>query len=199
MALTRNFLKSMGLTDEQISAIIENHMDTVEGLKADRDALKADAAKLTQAQAEVARLTGELEKAQKTGGDAAKVQADFDAYKQQIAAERMEAATDAELAELAKAAGIQRESFRKMAVKTFDRALIKRGEDNAIANRDDLVAAMKQEYPDFIATDPSPTGAPPVTPPPGPKQTFTREQIKGMTPEEINANWAAIKSNLATL
>jgi hypothetical protein len=36
-----------------------------------------------------------------------------------------------------------------------------------------------------------------VTPPPGPKQTFTREQIKGMTPEEINANWAAISAALA--
>lgn len=197
MALTRNFLKSMGLTDEQISAIIENHMDTVEGLKAERDSLKDNAGKLTEAQAEVARLTSELEAAQKTGGDAAKVQADFDAYKQQVAAERMEAATDAELAELAKAAGIQRESFRKMAVKTFDRALIKRGEDNAIANRDDLVAVMKQEYPDFIATDPAPTGTPPTTPPTGGVKTYTRDQIRGMSADEINANWAAVSAALA--
>ena len=166
MALTRNFLKSMGLTDEQISAIIENHMDTVEGLKAERDSLKDNAGKLTEAQAEVARLTSELEAAQKTGGDAAKVQADFDAYKQQVAAERMEAATDAELTELAKAAGIQRDSFRKLAVKTFDRALIKRSEDNTITNRDDLVAAMKQEYPDFIATATT-TGTSPASPPTG--------------------------------
>ena len=33
MALTRAFLKSMTLTDEQVSAIIEEHSATVTGLK----------------------------------------------------------------------------------------------------------------------------------------------------------------------
>lgn len=33
MALKREYLKSMGLTDEQVSAIIDAHTDTVEALK----------------------------------------------------------------------------------------------------------------------------------------------------------------------
>lgn len=200
MALTRNFLKSMGLTDEQISAIIENHMDTVEGLKAERDSLKENATKLTEAQSEVSRLTSELEQAKKNGGDAAKVQADFDAFKQQVAAERLTAATDADLAAMAKEAGIQRESFQRMAVKTFDRDFIQRGEGDAITNRSEIIERMKKDYPDFIATDPSPRGPGHVDPPTNnPNQTFTREQIQKMSREEINKNWGAIKGNLASL
>ena len=43
MALTRNFLKSMGLTDEQVSAIIENHTDSIDGLKAELATARAAA------------------------------------------------------------------------------------------------------------------------------------------------------------
>lgn len=53
MALTRNLLKSLGLTEEQVGAVIEAHSETVEGLRArhadelaavtkERDQLKAD-------------------------------------------------------------------------------------------------------------------------------------------------------------
>lgn len=41
MALTRSMLKGMGLTEEQIGAIIDAHTETVNGLKADRDSFKA--------------------------------------------------------------------------------------------------------------------------------------------------------------
>ena len=50
MAVTRSFLKGMGLTDEQVGAIIEEHTNTVNGLKEARDTYKADAEKLTAVQ-----------------------------------------------------------------------------------------------------------------------------------------------------
>lgn len=53
MALKREYLKSMGLTDEQVTAIIDAHTDTVEALKAQRDAYKADAEKLPAVQQEL--------------------------------------------------------------------------------------------------------------------------------------------------
>ena len=46
MSLTRSFLKGMGLTEEQVGAIIDAHTETVNGLKADRDNYKATAEKL---------------------------------------------------------------------------------------------------------------------------------------------------------
>ena len=53
MALTRPFLKGMGLTEEQVSAIIEAHTETIDGLKSDRDKYKSDAAKLVDVQKEL--------------------------------------------------------------------------------------------------------------------------------------------------
>ena len=46
MALTRPMLKGMNLTDEQVSAIIEAHMETVDALKEQRDNYKKAAEKL---------------------------------------------------------------------------------------------------------------------------------------------------------
>ena len=176
MALTRNFLKSMGLTDEQVNAIIENHTDTVEGLKAERDGYKATAEKQTQNEAEITRLTNELAEARKNSGDAAKVQADFDAYKQQIADEKAAAQTDADVLALLKEAGIQRESFQQLASKSFDRSKIKRGEDGSISNRQELLEGIKTDFADCIATQQQ-QGTPPNNPPLGGATPLTREQI----------------------
>ncbi len=53
MALTRKLLKGMGLTDEQVDTIIEAHTDTVDGLKEQVKAYKADAEKLPTVQKEL--------------------------------------------------------------------------------------------------------------------------------------------------
>lgn len=91
MALTRNYLKSMGLTDEQINAIIENHTEVTEALKKERDGYKAKAEAVDAVTKERDELKGKLEQAEKASGDAAKVQAEFDAYKTQIETERTNA------------------------------------------------------------------------------------------------------------
>ena len=59
MALTRNFLKSMGLTEEQVATIIEAHTDTVDGLKDLIATYKADAEKLPDIQKELNDLKKE--------------------------------------------------------------------------------------------------------------------------------------------
>ena len=53
MAVTRKFLKGMGLTDEQVDTIIEAHTETVDGLKEKLTAAEADAKKLTDVQKEL--------------------------------------------------------------------------------------------------------------------------------------------------
>ena len=62
MALTRAMLKGMGLNDEQISAIIDAHTETTNGLKEERDKYRADAEKLPSVQKE-------LDEMKKDGGD----------------------------------------------------------------------------------------------------------------------------------
>ena len=46
MALTRKFLKALGIEDEKVDEIISAHTETVDALKAERDGYKADAEKL---------------------------------------------------------------------------------------------------------------------------------------------------------
>lgn len=173
MALTRNFLKSMGLTDEQVNAIIENHVETVDGLKAERDSYKAKA----ETVATLTKERDEWKAKAEASGDAARIQADFDAYKQQIADEKAAAQTDADVLALLKEAGIQRESFQQLASKSFDRSKIKRNEDGSISNRQELLDGIKTDFADCIATQQQ-QGTPPNNPPTGGGGTGkTKEQI----------------------
>ena len=56
MALTRAFLKGMNLTEEQVGAIVEAHTDTVNALKSERDAFKAEAEKVPELQRQIESL-----------------------------------------------------------------------------------------------------------------------------------------------
>nr|DAL24798.1 MAG TPA_asm: minor structural protein [Caudoviricetes sp.] len=92
MALTRNLLKGMGLTDEQVDTIIEAHTDTVDGLKADVSKYKADAEKLPGVQKELDDL--------KEAGDGGykekyeKEHSAFEAFKTDITAKESKAAKE---------------------------------------------------------------------------------------------------------
>ena len=58
-----------------------------------------------------------------------------------------------------------------------------------------LLSRIKADYPDFIGTAHT-EGTKPLTPPAGGGKTYTREQLKGLSAEEINANWAAVQAAL---
>lgn len=53
MSFSRNFLKSIGLTDDQISSVMEEHTAVTDALKKDRDAYKAEAEKVPGLQREL--------------------------------------------------------------------------------------------------------------------------------------------------
>lgn len=189
MALTRKLLKSLSLEESVIETIIDAHTETVDALKQQRDAAQAEADK-------VAAITKErdeaLEKLSKAG-DAAKVQADFDAYKKQVADEKAAAQTDADVLALLKEAGIQRESFQQLASKSFDRSKIKRGEDGSITNRQELLEGIKTDFADCISTLQQ-QGTPPNNPPTGGGKGMTREQILAISDKAEQR--AAIAQNL---
>ena len=84
MALTRKLLRSLGIDDEKIETIIDAHGETVEALKKERDDYKAEAVKVEEMTKQLNDANDKLAKS----GDAAKVQADFDAYKAEVAGEK---------------------------------------------------------------------------------------------------------------
>lgn len=93
MALTRKMLKAMGIEDEKIDQIIDAHTETVEGLKDQVSAYKADAEKLPGVQREL----DDLKKEGADGGYKAKYEKehkDFADYKAGIAAKESAAAKE---------------------------------------------------------------------------------------------------------
>ena len=164
MALTRKYLKSIGLNEDQIEGVIEEHTSVTNDLKETIKTLQADADKLPIVQKELDDL-----KAAGDGGYKEKYEAEVKAhkeYRQQIESEKETARTDADVLALCKEAGIARESSLRLIAKDFDRSKIKRGEDGKITNHDDLVSSIKTDYADFVGT-PGNHGTPPTTPPTG--------------------------------
>lgn len=115
MALTRSFLKGMSLTDEQISAIIDAHIESTDALKKQRDDYKADAEKLTTVQKELDTLKGG--KDWKAEFD--KEHQAFEAYKADVAGKEMLAAKQAAYRKLLTAENIP-EKFHDRIIKMTD-------------------------------------------------------------------------------
>ena len=173
MALTRSMLKGMGLTEEQVSAIIDAHTETVDGLKDSLKAAKADADKLKAVQKE-------LDDLKSTNGDDYKAKyekehSDFDEYKKTVANEKATAEKRSLYRELLRECGVDAKRIDSvMKVADIEAAKVK---DGKIENVEDLTKSIKSEWADFIATD-STRGANVQTPPQGKGSTkMTREEI----------------------
>ena len=96
MALTRKFLKALGIEDEKVDEIISAHTETVDALKAERDGYKADAEKLPGVQSQLDDATAQLNDT-KDGGFKAKYEAEhkaFEDYKADIVAKEAHAAKE---------------------------------------------------------------------------------------------------------
>lgn len=86
------------------------------------------------------------------------------------------------------------------AVKLLDHGALKIGDDGVVTNAekalDDLVAAKPWLKPAAPTTPPAAPGA--TNPPAGTRTTLTRDEVRKMTPEQINANWPIVEAALKT-
>lgn len=173
MALTRKWLKTMGLTDEQVDSIIEAHTETVEGLKEQAKQYEQDAKRLPSVQKELDDL-----KAADNGGYEEKYNAEkkaFADYKADVEKEKANGLKRGALDALLHKAGVKRESFRKQILKGYDLDALEMDGD-AIKDADKLEATLKTDYADFLSTDDT-KGVPPINPPGGGGSGMTKEKI----------------------
>lgn len=91
MALTRKFLKALGIEEDKIEEIITAHGETVAALKDEIDKVEQSAKDSAAAAEERDKLQKRVEALEKTSGDAAKVQAEYDAYRQQVETDKANA------------------------------------------------------------------------------------------------------------
>ena len=177
MAFTRKMLKAMNIEDEKIDQIIDAHSETVDALKADRDAYKEDAAKLAAVQKELDALKAKGDDGYKAKYEAEK--AAHDALKADIAAkETKKAKTDA-YRELLKGANIDEKriaTILRAEAPTIDK--IELDADGKIKNAEQYTESIKSDWADFIVTQ-SAKGTNTATPPAngGAASTKTKEDI----------------------
>ncbi len=147
MAFTRKFLKSMGIDEEKIDAIIDEHTSVVEPLKA----YKADADKLAEVQKRLEKAEEDLEAAKK---DSWKdkydtVKKEFDEYKEEQGRKETRAAKERACRALLKEAGIA-EKYLDKVLKVYGVDEVELDEKGKIKDADERAAAVKSEFDSFI-------------------------------------------------
>ena len=194
MSLTRKLLKRMGLTDEQVDTIIEAHTDTADGLKEQVKTYKADAEKLPNVQKELDDL-----KAAGDGGWEEKAK-DFEKKYNDLVAENKNKETKAAKESAAKA------FFESKGITGNSLEIAMRGSSAEIAALDldgekikdssALDALVNGTFKALVSTTTT-KGAnipnPPVT---APNKAYSADDIRKMSPAEINKNWDSIKASL---
>ena len=194
MALTRKSLKAMGLTDEQVDSIIEMHSETVDGLKEQVKTYKADAEKLPNVQKELDDL-----KAAGDGGFKEKFEkehSDFENFKKTIQEKETKAAKESAAKAFFESKGItgnsleiaMRGSSAEIAALDLDGEKIK--DSSAL---DALVNGTFKALVSTTTTKGANIPNPPVT---TPNKAYSADDIRKMSPAEINKNWDSIKASL---
>lgn len=149
MALSRSFLKGMGLADEQVSAIIEAHTESTDALKAQRDEYKANSEKLSEVQAELDALKG-------NGNDwkakYEKEHEDFESYKTDVAKKTAAESKEKAFTKLLRELGVTEKRIGSI-IKLTDMNAVELEEDGSIKDLENVKASVKSEWSDFIPTE----------------------------------------------
>lgn len=149
MALTRAFLKSMTLTDEQVSAIIEEHSATVTGLKGEIAKYKEDAEKVPDLQEKLKDYEKDDWK-----GKYEKEHAGFENYKAEQDKKASYSAKEAVYKKMLEESGVSSKVINlalKASKETIDN--LKIGTDGKFENAAEVEKGIKEAYADYITTE----------------------------------------------
>ena len=154
MALTRKMLKAMGIEEEKIEQIIEEHAETVNALKQQRDQYKVDADKLPGVQKE---LDEYKEAAEKDGENPYKAkyeetQQKFDDYKAEVTARETKAKKTAAYRKLLKDAKVSEKRLDSI-LKLSPVDEIELDDKGEIKDAENVKKKIEEEWSDFIVTE----------------------------------------------
>lgn len=165
MALTRKFLKALGLEDDKIEQIIEEHTTIADRMNAEIEKYKADAEVLPRVQRELEKAQADLEAGKK---DSYKVKyealkEEFEGYKSEQTKKEARSAKEKAYRELLKQAGVSEKRLDAV-LRVSDVDSVELDEKGTIKDADKLTESIKSEWADFIGTT-SIQGAQTATPP----------------------------------
>ena len=171
MGFSRSFLKATGLTDEQITAVIEEHTAVTDALKAERDKFKGLADKAEDLQKQLDKAT--------SGEDYKKKYEDehkaFEDFKKETATAAESNAVKAAYRKLLADEGISEKRIDAI-MKVTDFSQMKRDADGNLEGADDLRKSINSEWGEFKTTF-SEKGANVENPPKVGKALRSKEEI----------------------
>ena len=155
MSLTRKMLAAMEISEEKIGEIMNAHLATVNEIKDERDALKADAAKLPAVEKELESAKEKLE-SYKSGDWENKyntLKSEYDTFKTDTETKAIRAKKESAYKQLLQDAGISDKRIASvMRVSESNIESIKLDKDGKIEDADKLTESVKSEWADFIVT-----------------------------------------------
>lgn len=165
MALTRKFLKALGLEDDKIEQIIEEHTTIADRMNAEIEKYKADAEVLPRVQRELEKAQADLEAGKKDSWKVKyeAVKEEFEGYKSEQTKKEARSAKEKAYRELLKQAGVSEKRFDAV-LRVSDVDSVELDEKGTIKDADKLTESIKSEWADFIGTT-SIQGAQTATPP----------------------------------
>lgn len=148
MALTRKYLKALGIEEEKIEQIIEAHGETVDALKKERDSYKADAEKLPGVQQELDAIKAKGDDGLQQKYDDLKTE--YETYKTGIENEKSYAERERAYKELCKQASVRDAQIE--AVARADRSIIEslKLEDGNVVDADSVIAEIQKNWDGFV-------------------------------------------------
>ena len=149
MALTRKYLRALGIEDDKIEEIIGAHLETVNPLKDERDGYKEQAEKADELAKQVEELTAKgsgTEELQRRYEDEHSA---FEAYKAEVEAGKAADAKKSAYRKILETAGIDPKRIDSV-LRVSDMSTVNVGEDGAVADADKLVEQVKADWSDFI-------------------------------------------------
>lgn len=190
MSLTRKLLKELELNETAIERIIAAHVETVDGLRQERDSALTRATQIESSLEERDELRALAEERLQ---EAAAAREELTAYRTQVEDERHHHARRAALTEALAAQGAN-----PQAIPLLLDAISLREEDwagDALCDAAATLQPWRAKYSALFAAK-SPLTITRVSPPVSGGGLLTHADVKRMSASDINRNWSAVRSAL---
>ena len=169
MALSKSMLTGMGLTEEQIKAILEGHKESLDHYQGEADTAKAEAEEAKKQLDKVQKELNAIKEESESDANPYKakyeaIKEEFAAYKSEITAKETKATKKEAFKALLKECGVSEKRIDTVLKCEDERINGLELEDGKIKDVDTLKAAVKQDWSDFITSEGT-QGASTATPP----------------------------------
>lgn len=192
MALTRSMLKGMGLTEEQVGAIIDAHTETVDGLKGERDKYKKEIEKIPELEKKIDELENSKDD-EDWQGKYEEEHKKFEEYKNEVSGKETAAQVEKAYRKLlVEKCGVG-DKYVDTICNVTKFSDMKLDKDGNLVDADKLEENVKAKYSGFISSKET-RGKEVETPPSGGGKAKTKEEILNI--EDTAERQAAIAENL---